>query len=116
MGVIIHESPVLAQLIPEIHYSRDPDAPLDMDLQAMPCRRHSRKQSLFNDYLGQLILRAFYYHDQATPDRLHYDPEWLTQLRKDPVLIQLAVVQWVDILVLDADGTFILTTEDPLHA
>lgn len=116
MGVIIHESEVLAQLIPEIHYSLDPDAPLDMDLQAPPCRRHPKAQTMFNDYLSQLIMRAFYYQERVNLDRQDFNPEWLCQLRNDPVLIQLAVVRWVDILVIDSDGTFILTTEDPSHA
>lgn len=99
MVAIIQESSVIADLIPEVHYYVDQDTPLPGDLVSSVSR-----------VLGQLILTAFFGSDE---DHDECDPEWIQRLRQDPALIELSVVAWREVHVLDLEGTFIIYTQDP---
>jgi hypothetical protein len=101
MGVILQESQSLAELIPEIHCYVDADTPLTSDLTEQLSR-----------YIGKLVLKAFFGLHGET---IEFDPEWLRRLRNDPALIQLSVVTWVEVYVVDTDGTFIITTKESEH-
>lgn len=105
MTVIIQESRILADLIPEVHYYMDSDSPSTDELLAC-----------VSLYLSKLVRRAF--HQLADDTSLmHCEPDWLRRLRGDPTLIELSILTWVEVQVLDSEGTFIIVTKETLsHA
>jgi hypothetical protein len=54
-------------------------------------------------------MRAFFH--ALTEEYLH-DPAWLIRLRRDRFLSSLADRVWIDVDVVDTDGTYILTFEE----
>lgn len=101
MREFFQESEILAELIPEIHCYVDADTPLTSDLTEQLSR-----------YLGKLVLKAF---SGLSDEVLDFDPEWLRRLRKDPAFLQLSVVRWSQVTVIDLHGTFIITTKESTH-
>lgn len=105
MTVIIQESRILADLIPEVHYYMDSDSPISDELL-----------SCVSMYLSKLVRRAFHQLD-VDASCMHCEPDWLRRLRGDPTLIELSILTWVEVQVLDSEGTFIIVTKETLsHA
>lgn len=96
MVAIIQESQVIADLIPLIHYYVSADVELTDELPVCMDR-----------FLSRLIMTAFHRTTDLDDD---IDPDWLRQLRHCQVLVQLLVVEWAEVHVLDTDGTFIIFT------
>lgn len=100
MTVIIQESSILAELIPEVHYYLDSDSPHSDELL-----------SSVSKYLSRLVRRAFHQLSEEA-GCMHCEPDWLRRLRNDPTLIELSILTWVEVQVLDAEGTFIIVTKE----
>jgi hypothetical protein len=102
MDSIIQESEVVAELIPEVHYSilhDDLDSPL--------------LESRTLDYLSKLVLFSFF----AGQIKLHdYDPVWVDRIQSDPALYPLANIAWRKVQVLDNEGTLIIFTQGQFNA
>jgi hypothetical protein len=97
--IVINTSQVIAELLPEVYFAFDPDVPFEeTDLPRM-MRRHLR----------DMIMHAFYHvlnNDQ------YYDNDWLVLLRTDRFLSNVQEKRWIDIEVIDTEGTYILIFEE----
>lgn len=102
MTVIIQESRILADLIPEVHYYMDSDSPVTDELL-----------SCVSLYLSKLVRRAFHQLSEEA-GCAGLEPDWLRRLRSDPTLIELSILTWVEVQVLDSEGTFIIVTKEAL--
>lgn len=100
MTVIIQESQVLAELIPEVHYHMDSDAPVTDEL--LTC---------VSKYLSKLILMAFHHLVTEVGDD-HCDPDWLKRIRNDPALVMLSALHWSEVHILDNEGTIVIITRE----
>jgi len=96
--ILIGISEVIAELLPEVCHSIDPDIPPSSDLPL-----EVRK------YLRALLMRAFH---RALSEEFAFDMRWVLQVKQDGLLTQLSDRRWIDVEVMDTDGTFILTFED----
>lgn len=96
--IVISTSDALAELLPEVCYSLDPDMPHDDELPATVRR-----------YVKDLILHAFYH---ALRDDLRQHADWLARIRQDQFLSAVSHRRWVDIEVVDTDGTLVLIFEE----
>lgn len=96
--IIINNSSTLAELLPEIHHTYDPDLPIVADI---PVR--------FRTYLRDILMLAFYFNSRQ---ERHYENHWLEQLRQDQFLMAFSEKRWIDIDVVDVDGTYILIFEE----
>jgi len=96
--ILINTSEELAALLPEVYYALDPDTPFAGEVP-VTVRRCVR----------DLLLRAFFH---ALTEEYLYDGEWLTRIRRDRFLSSLAGRTWIDVEVVDTDGTYILTLEE----
>lgn len=103
MTVIIQESQVLAELIPEVNYYMDSDAPASDELL-----------SSVSKYLSKLVLKAFHQLSVEMGCSEGFDPDWLKRIRNDPALIALAVLEWTEVHVLDSEGTIIIITRETI--
>lgn len=103
MTAIIQESQILAEIIPEIHYYMDTDTPMSDEILATVER-----------YVSKLVLRAFH-HLVEEGSYIALEPEWMNRLRKDPALLELSILTWVEVQVLDTDGTFIIFTKEKIR-
>ncbi len=92
--ILINTSDVLAQLLPEVHYSLDPDLPPDHELSFIARR-----------YLKALLLRAF---RQVLTEEHTFELTWVLKLKQDPCLCELSHRPWLDVDVLDTDGTYLI--------
>lgn len=99
--IVINTSEVLADLLPEVRYSLDPDMPHDDELPAAVRR-----------YVRDLILHAFFI---ALREDLRQHGEWLARIRQDRSFSSVSHRQWVDVEVVDTEGTFVLLIEEPMH-
>lgn len=100
MTVIIQESQVLAELIPEVHYHMDSDAPASDELL-----------SCVSKYMSKLILMAFHHLVTEIGDD-QCDPDWLKRIRNDPALVMLSSVPWLEVHILDNEGTIVIITRE----
>ncbi len=96
--ILINTSDTIAELLPEVSYALDPDTPCYGELP-----------ETVRQCFRALIMRAFFH--VLTEEFLH-DPTWLTRLRRDRFLSSLSDRVWIDIDVVDTDGTYILTFEE----
>lgn len=96
--IVINTSEVLADLLPEVRYSLDPDMPHDDELPAAVRR-----------YVRGLILHAFFI---ALRDDLRHHREWLARIRQDRSFNSVSDLQWIDVEVVDTEGTFVLIIEE----
>jgi hypothetical protein len=96
--IVINTSDAIADLLPEVYYALDPDTPCIGELPAT-----------VRQCVRALIMRAFFH--VLTEEFLH-DPDWLARLRRDRFLSSLADRVWIDVDVVDTDGTYILTFEE----
>lgn len=96
--IVINTSEVLADLLPEVCYSLDPDMPFD-DVLPATVRR----------YVRDLILHAFFH---ALREDLRHHGEWLARIRQDRFLSAVSHRRWVDVEVVDTEGTFVLIIEE----
>jgi len=96
--ILINTSEALADLLPEVLHVHDPDTPCigELPLAVRRCVR-------------DLILRAFFH---TLSDEYYFDKDWLTRIRRDRALSMLSDRTWVDVEVVDTDGTFILIIEE----
>ncbi|MNB61007.1 hypothetical protein D3C87_967140 [compost metagenome] len=99
--IVINTSATLADLLPEVRYSLDPDLPDDEELPAAIRR-----------YMRDLILHAFFY---AIREDLKHQVEWLSRIRQDRSLSAISHRRWVDVEVVDTEGTFVLLIEEQEH-
>ncbi|MNO19216.1 hypothetical protein D3C76_89440 [compost metagenome] len=99
--IIINTSEVLADLIPEVCHSLDPDAPFYDELP-LDVRK----------YFRALIMQAFF---MAVQKDLHCDHDWLARIRRDRALMAVSNRRWVDVDLMDTDGTFVLLIEECEH-
>ena len=102
MDSIIQESEVVADLIPEVHYSilhDDIDSPM-LEFKTL-------------DYLSKLVLFSFFAGRLSLHD---YDPLWVQRIQDDPALYPLAELVWRKVQVLDNEGTLIIFTQDQFNA
>lgn len=99
--IVINTSEVLADLLPEVCYSIDPDVPLDDEL---PVR--------IRRYMKDLILHAFFH---VLKDDLRHQGEWLARIRQDRFLSAVSHHRWVDVEVVDTEGTLVLIIEEHTH-
>lgn len=99
--IVINTSEVLADLLPEVCYSLDPDLPPDEELPAAVRR-----------YVRDLILHAFFI---ALREDLKHHGEWLARIRQDRSFSTLSHRRWVDVEVVDTEGTFVLLIEEYPH-
>jgi len=97
--ILINTSEVLADLLPEVCYSLDPDTPLFDDELPQAVRQ----------YVKDLILHAFFH--TVNRDAMHRG-EWVMRLRQDRFLSAVSDRRWVDVDVVDATGTFVLLIEE----
>ena len=97
--ILINTSEILADLLPEVCYSLDPDTPL-YDDELPQAVRH---------YVKDLILHAFFH---TVKRDTFYHGEWVTRLRQDRFLSAVSDRRWVDVDVVDATGTFVLLIEE----
>lgn len=102
MTMIIQESRILADLIPEVHYYMDSDTPSSDELL-----------SSVSKYLSKLVRQAFHQLGKEA-SCMHCEPDWLRRLRNDPTLIELSILTWVEVQVLDHEGTFIIVTQETI--
>ncbi len=96
--ILINTSEVLADLLPEVCYSLDPDTPFYDEL-TLEVRR----------YVKGLILHAFYH---AIREDLKIHAEWLARIRQDQFLSSLSSRRWIDVEIVDTEGTFVLIIEE----
>ncbi|MNP89031.1 hypothetical protein D3C85_14270 [compost metagenome] len=99
---IISASTTIAELLPEVFYALDPDVPLD----TMELPRSLRR------YISNLIMAAFFFRGMEE----NAEQEWVNKIRNDPAfrIVYGAKYAWVDLDVIDTEGTFILIIEE-LH-
>lgn len=95
---IISTSAAIAELLPEVFYALDPDAPLDTEELPRSLRR----------YINNLIMAAFFYR---SVDDI-FDSDWLTKIRRDPSFLMVSRFRWVELDVIDTEGTYILIIEE----
>lgn len=95
--ILISTSEVIAEIIPELWYEIDPDLPLDDELP-----RDLRLR------LGKLIFKTF----RLVTTEEDFSAHWMLRLKADHALRQLMDMNWVNIEVIDVDGTFLLKIED----
>lgn len=99
MVTIINTSVVIADLLPEVCHSFDPDMPyMEVGLSDM-VRKHLR----------DMVLHAFFH--RLSPDQC-YASDWLQRLRTDRFLNEVATKRWVDIEIVDTEGTYVIIFED----
>ncbi|MCY1278093.1 hypothetical protein D9M68_20070 [compost metagenome] len=97
--IVINTSQAIAELLPEVYFAFDPDVPfMEMDLSKM-MRKHMR----------DMIMHAFYH---ALNNDQFYENEWLVMLRRDRFLDSFSDKRWIDIEVIDTEGTYILIFEE----
>ncbi|QTH80340.1 hypothetical protein PA10_00140 [Pseudomonas phage pPa_SNUABM_DT01] len=96
--IIINTSEVIADLIPEVCHHLDPDAPFYDELP-LDVRK----------YFKALILKAF---NAAKQEDLYCNVNWLLRIQCDRSFIAVADRRWVDVEVVDSDGTFVLLIEE----
>lgn len=95
---IISTSAAIAELLPEVFYALDPDVPLDNEELPRSLRR----------YINNLIMAAFFYR---SVDDI-FDNDWLTKIRRDPSFLMVSRFRWVELDVIDTEGTYILIIEE----
>ncbi|MNI90872.1 hypothetical protein D3C73_1484530 [compost metagenome] len=54
-------------------------------------------------------MQAFFH---VVRDDLHYNGEWIARIRRDQFLSAISERRWVDVEVVDTDGTFVLIIEE----
>lgn len=96
--IVINTSDILAEILPEVWYTLDPDLPHEHEIPPIIAR-----------YLKDLLYRAFL---KSVRDDLFYNEEWLFRLRQDRLLKSLATFKWLDAKVIDHDGTIVLMIEE----
>jgi len=96
--ILINTSEVIASLLPEVYHTLDPDTPCTGDLTLTVQR-----------YIKHLILQAFFHR---VVGEFYFEEEWLVRLRRDRSLIHLSDRNWIDVEVVDQDGTYILIIEE----
>lgn len=97
--IIINTSEVISDLLPEVCHAFDPDLPyFEVGLSRM-IQQHFR----------DMIMHAFY--QSLCPDQ-YYDSDWLARLKTDRFLSALDEKRWIDIQIVDIDGTYVLIFEE----
>lgn len=96
---IINTSAAIADLLPEVCYALDPDGCFDLEFTLpIDVRR----------YIKNLIMAAFSLKQMEEVENL----EWLLRIRTDPSFVMVSGFRWVDLDVIDAEGTFVLIIEE----
>lgn len=96
---IINTSATLAELLPEVCTVLDPDGYYDLEVVIpLDVRR----------YIKNLILAAFW--KKQMEDVLNQ--EWLAMIRKDQFFRAVEDFRWIDLDVIDTEGTYVLIIEE----
>lgn len=96
--IVINTSDILAEILPEVWYTLDPDLPQEHEIPPIIAR-----------YLKDLLYRAFL---KTVSEDLFHNEDWLTRLRQDQLLRSLAAFKWLDVKVIDHDGTIAMMIEE----
>lgn len=96
--IIINHSAIIAELLPEITYSLDPDVPVEDELSL-----EAKK------FIKALLMRAFH---RCLSEEYSFDMRWLLRIRQDVHLSHLSDRVWLDVEVMDTEGTYLLIFED----
>lgn len=96
--IVINTSDILAEILPEVWYTLDPDLPHEHEIPPIIAR-----------YLKDLVFRAFL---KSVGEDLFHNEDWLIRLRQDRLLKSLAAFKWIDVRVIDHDGTIVLMLEE----
>lgn len=96
--IIINTSSTLAELLPEIHHSFDPDLPMVSDDLSV----------MFKKYVRDIILHAIFV--AVARDR-YYESRWLESIRNDRFLRDHGP-RIMDVELIDGEGTYILIFEE----
>lgn len=96
--IIINHSAIIAELLPEITHSLDPDTPVE-DTLPLEAKK----------FFKALLMRAFHL---SLSDEYMFDLRWVLRIRQDVHLSHLSDRIWLDIEVMDTEGTYLLIFED----